>query len=160
MIRQQVIAKKSYTTIGNICISLHDTGLFTCTCTSYRNSYTPLLASKNDAAHQNLFYAIVSLHPVKIAFYTPLFASKNNPINIHSDLIECFIIDSGIVRVSHYLYFPILYVSFWDESKGFCMAWWFLWRPEVSKYTKCIRKQLCFYVYVNTYLGSTLVSNR
>ena len=55
-----IMAKKSYTTIENICISLHDTGLFTCTCTSYRNSYTPLLASKNDATHQNLFYDIVS----------------------------------------------------------------------------------------------------
>ena len=55
-----IMAKKSYTTIGNICISLHDTGLFTCTCTSYRNSYTPLFASKNDATHPNLLYAIVS----------------------------------------------------------------------------------------------------
>ena len=55
-----IMAKKSYTTIENICISLHDTGLFTCTCTSYRNSYTPLLASKNDATHQNLYYTFVS----------------------------------------------------------------------------------------------------
>ena len=46
--------------------------------------------------------------------------------NSHSDLIECFIIDLAIVRFSNYLRFSILYiVSFWDESKGFCMAWWF-----------------------------------
>ena len=118
-----IMAKKSYTTIENICISLHDTGLFTCTCTSYRNSYTPLLASKNDATHQNLIYAIVSSIQEKWIFIYLL--DKKCWRYSHSDWIESFIIDLCIVRVSHYLYFSILYVSFWDESKGFCMAWWF-----------------------------------